>query len=523
MVTNMSKYTQKERGGLFELTDAAMVELVDSKYYNKDLAPTPLYKRNWNTYHIASLWIGMSVCLPAFALSSSLVALGLSPWLAVLNVVLGNLIVLIPIQLNSHAGTKYGIPFPVFSRMTFGALGAHVPSLSRAITACGWNAIQCWVGGAALVSLISSFFPAFQNLPAARYIGFFIFLGIVCLIAASGSGAIKVMEAISAPILIALTFGLFLWSLLIAAGGDANGVSYSFGEIIQSSTNKEIVDSNGGFWLVFLGGLTGNIAFWATMALNIPDFSRFAVSQRSQFRGQLYGMPLAMAACAFVGAFFAQATSLVGITDAGGNPVFDPTEVLSHLGNPFISFIVSFGVIIATMTTTIAANVVGPANGFSNISPKKISYALGVIASCVIAIIYQPWYILGSAGSYIFNWLNVYGGILAPIAAIFVADYYMVKKQNIDVMALYQGREGRYWYRSGWNIRAVIAWVCGFLPPTLGSSVLSSNELFSWISANGYIVGFIVGMVVYVILMRGENTSFLSDEEVRVMTDNGVN
>ena len=510
----MSKYTQKERGGLYELTDAARAELIDSKYYNKDLAPTSLSERNWSTYHIAALWIGMSVCLPSFAMASSLVGLGLSPWLAVINVALGNIIVLIPIQLNSHAGTKYGIPFPVFARMTFGTVGAHIPALSRAITACGWNAIQSWIGGAAVVSLVAVFVPSFRELGSAQYIGFFVFLAAVCYIAANGARAIRLLEAVSAPILIALTVGLFVWSLLLA-----NGAGFGFGDVIQASTNHDVVNSNGGLIYIFLGGLTANIAFWATMALNIPDFSRYAVNQKAQFRGQIYGMPLAMAVCAFVGAFFAQATSLVGIVNADGSAVFDPTVALKYLPYPALTFVVAIGVLVATITTDIAANVVAPANGFSNISPKRVSYAFGVVISCVIAVVYQPWHIFGGPGAYIFGWLDVYGGILAPIAAIFIADYYIIKKRNVDVMALYQGREGRYWYQGGWNLRAIAAWICGFILPTLGNTVLKDKAVFSWIAANGYILGFVIGLIAYIIFMKSETASFISEAEEAAITE----
>ncbi|MDR2771676.1 MAG: NCS1 family nucleobase:cation symporter-1 [Clostridiales Family XIII bacterium] len=510
----MSKYTQKEHGGLYELTDAARAELIDSKYYNKDLAPTSLSERNWSTYHISALWIGMSVCLPSFAMASSLVGLGLSPWLAVINVALGNIIVLVPIQLNSHAGTKYGIPFPVFARMTFGIIGAHIPALSRAVTACGWNAIQSWIGGAAVVSLIAVFIPSFQGMASAQYIGFFIFLAAVCWIAASGARAIRLLEALSAPVLIALTIGLFVWSLMLATGD-----GFGFGDVIRAKTNSAVVESNGGLLYVFLGGLTANIAFWATMALNIPDFSRYAVNQKAQFRGQLYGMPLAMSICAFVGAFFAQATSLVGIVNADGSPVFDPTVALKYLPYPALTFVVAIGVLVATITTDIAANVVAPANGFSNISPKRISYSLGVIISCIIAVLYQPWNIFNGPGAYIFDWLNVYGGILAPIAAIFIADYYIIKRRNVDVMALYQGAEGRYWYQGGWNARAIIAWFCGFILPTLGSTLLKENAAFSWIAANGYVIGFIIGLVAYILLMKSETLSFISDEEEAAITE----
>ena len=502
----MSKYTQKESGGLYELTDAARAELSSSKYYNEDLAPTPISERTWSTYHIAMLWVGMSVCIPSFTMASSLVALGLSPWMSVFNVALGNILILIPIQLNSHAGTKYGLPFPVFARLAFGPIGAHLPSLSRALTACGWNAIQSWIGGAAVVSLVASFAPAFGQMAAGPFIGFGIFLFITWFITVMGSESIKYLEAVGSPILILLTIMLFVWSIALASGA-----GFSFGDLLKAHTDLETVNASGGFAYVFLGGLTANIAFWATMALNIPDFSRYAKSQKAQFRGQLYGMPVMMALCAFVGAIFAQSTKL-----AMGTAMFDPTAVLPLIQNGFIQFLVSVGVIIATLTTNIAANVVAPANGFSNISPKRISYKVGVTAACLLAILYRPWWIFGGAGAYIFGWLNTYGGILAPVAAIFIADYYVVKKRNIDVMALFQGKEGRYWYQSGWNIKALIAWVLGFILPTMGNLGVGSLK---WIAANGYIFGFVVAFIIYVLLMKNDTVSFVSDEEESAMTE----
>ena len=502
----MSKYTQKESGGLYELTDAARAELSSSKYYNEDLAPTPISERTWSTYHIAMLWVGMSVCIPSFTMASSLVALGLSPWMSVFNVALGNILILIPIQLNSHAGTKYGLPFPVFARLAFGPIGAHLPSLSRALTACGWNAIQSWIGGAAVVSLVASFAPAFGQMAAAPFIGFGIFLFITWFITVMGSESIKYLEAVGSPILILLTVMLFVWSIALASGA-----GFSFGDLLKAHTDIEAVNASGGFAYVFLGGLTANIAFWATMALNIPDFSRYAKSQKAQFRGQLYGMPVMMALCAFVGAIFAQSTKL-----AMGTAMFDPTTVLPLIQNGFIQFLVSVGVIIATLTTNIAANVVAPANGFSNVSPKRISYKIGVTVACLLAILYRPWWIFGGAGAYIFGWLNTYGGILAPVAAIFIADYYVVKKRNIDVMALFQGKEGRYWYQSGWNIKALIAWVLGFILPTMGNLGVGSLK---WIAANGYIFGFVVAFIIYVLLMKNDTVSFVSDEEESAMTE----
>lgn len=528
----MSKHTQQEKNGLFELTPEAAAELSNSQYYNPDLAPTTVKERTWNALSICNLWVGMSICIPSLALASSLVALGISPMLAVINVILGNVIVLIPIQLNSKIGTKYGIPFPIFSRMTFGSKGTHLPTFSRSIIACGWTAVQSWVGGGAIAALIGVAIPMFadQNATVAlpgndsvvvgQMIGFFIFMILVFLVAYNGMEKVKWVQNVGGPILIIVILGLLLWSLnAISTSG------HSLANVFTAGNDTALIEQNGGFAFVYMAGLTGNIAFWSTMALNIPDFSRFAKSQKSQFMGQLIGMPIPMALCAFVGALFAQATKYTV-----GEALFDPTNVFYYVDNKGLVIICSIGVIMATITTCVAANVVAPANGFSNISPKRINYKKGVLISCLIAtFITQPWWIYGSGSSYIFTWLNNYGTIIAPVAAILIADYFISKKQLVDVAGLYQGEGGRYWYDGGWNKNAMIAWAVSIVIPLLGNTVLKyhagSNlkpNFLQYLAANGYIISFIIAIVVYVALMKSAegkaNYGFVSEEEHEAFT-----
>lgn len=525
----MSTYTQKERDGLYELTDAARAELTSSKYYNEDLQPTSIAQRTWTTYNITALWIGMCVCIPSLSLASAAIALGLSPWLAVLNVILGNIIILIPMQLNSHAGTKYGIPFPVFARLTFGSVGAHVPAVLRGLVACGWTSVQAWVGGGAAAALLGIAIPFFKNaditvaLPGnpavvvGQLIGFFLFMIFVLWVAYNGFENIKWVQNIGSPILIVVIALLFIWS-----AAQVVGAGYGVFDVMSQGNDWAALESNGGMLYVFAACLTGNIAFWATMALNIPDFSRYAKSQKVQFRGQLYGMPLPMFILAFVGAYFAQATKITM-----GQPMFDPTNVFYHVSNPFIVFVCAVGVIIATITTCVAANVVAPANGFSNLSPKKISYKKGVVIACIIAcFVFQPWWIYGSGAAYIFTWLNNYGIILAPVAAIFVSDYYICKKRRIDVAALFAGDQGRYWYRGGVNWAAIIAWIAAFILPLLGNTVFLYNggplTIMDHIAANGYIFSFFVGLIVYMLLMKAPAfamNSYIDAEEEAAMTE----
>ncbi len=530
----MSKYTQQEKNGLYELTPEATAELSNSQYYNSDLAPTTVNERTWNAFSICNLWVGMSICVPSLALASSLVALGISPMLAVVNVILGNLIVLVPIQLNSKIGTKYGVPFPIFSRMTFGNKGTQLPTFSRSIIACGWTAVQSWVGGGAIAALIGVAIPMFSDqsmkvaLPGndgvvvGQLIGFFLFMLLVFVVAYNGMEKVKWVQNIGGPILIIVILGLLMWSLNAISGS-----GHSLGDVFAVGNDATLIEQNGGFTFVFMAGLTGNIAFWSTMALNIPDFSRYAKSQKSQFMGQLVGMPIPMALCAFVGALFAQATKYTV-----GEALFDPTSVFYYVDNKLLVAICAIGVIMATITTCVAANVVAPANGFSNISPKKISYKRGVIITCLIAtFVTQPWWIYGSGASYIFNWLNNYGTIIAPVAAILIADYFICKKQLVDVAGLYQGKGGRYWYSGGWNKNAMIAWGVSFIIPLLGNTALKyhagSNlkpNFIQFLAANGYMVSFIIAIIVYVALMKSAqgNVSygFVSEEEHKGFTMN---
>lgn len=520
----MSTHTQIVHNGLYELTDAAKAELVSSKYYNDDLAPTSVSQRTWTTYNISMLWVGMAICIPSLSLASGLIGMGVSPWLAILNVALGNLIILIPIQLNSQIGTKYGIPFPLFARLTFGGRGAQIPAILRAITACGWTSVQAWVGGGAVAAIIGCFIPKFldpqwtiglpswggiQIASAGTFIGYVIFILFIGWIAYKGMDQIKWIQNIGGPLLIAVMIALLLWATFHA--GEAG---YSFGEVLNSGNNDALIEKNGGFALVYLGGLMGNIAFWATMALNIPDFSRYARSQKDQFRGQLYGMPLPMAFCAFVGAFFAKATEL-----ADGTAMFDPTGVFYYLNNKIIVFIAALGVVAATVTTCVAANVVAPANGFSNINPKKISYKTGVIITiCIAFFILQAWWIYGSGGAY-FTWMNAYGTILSPIAAIFIADYFVCKKQKIEITALFKGENGRYWYSGGFNQAAIIAWIVAFIVPLVSYFPISGGlgTIISYINSVNYIWSFVIGFIVYVLLMKTDmsKNSNLSDEEFK--------
>ncbi len=469
------------------------------------------------------------------ALASSLVALGVSPLLATINVILGNVIVLIPIQLNSYVGTKYGIPYPIFARMTFGSKGAQLSTVSRSIIGCGWTSVQSWVGGGAVAALIGILIPFFSNqentvaLPGndsvivGQLIGFIVFVAVCGWVAYNGMDKIKWVQNIGGPTLIVVIFALMIWSIYTIYS-----TGHTMMDFFTESNNSALIETNGGFAFVYLAGLTANIAYWSTMALNIPDFSKMVRSQKDQSRGQLIGMPGPMAVCAIVGALFAQATYY-----SLGEANYDPSAVFFYVDNKVAVLICSIGVIVATLTTCVAANVVAPSNGWSNLSPNKISFKKGVLITIFIAIfVTQPWFIYGSGSAYIFTWLNNYGTIIAPVAAILCADYFICKKQRVDVASLYAGNEGRYGYSNGWNWCAIIAWVASFILPLLGNTVLSyqagsyvAPNFIQMIAANGYLFSFFVAFIVYVVLMKSnafggaERKGYVTEEEINAMTE----
>lgn len=506
----MSNYNQIEfEKGLYMIEEAVMVELASSKYLNDDIKPASRSERTWSTYNIAMLWVGMVIAITSFSFSASLVALGLSPVAAIINVAIGNLIVLIPMQINSHAGTKYGIPFPVFSRLSFGQKGAHIPSMARSIVAAGWCSVQCWVGGAAVSSIIGVFFSGWDVEGTGRFIGFGIFILIIMYLTLKGSEGIKWVQAIGSPILIMVVLGLAVWTIKTGLDYD-----YSFMDLLSQPSDKGLLIESGGYWIVFFSGITSNIAVWATLALNIPDLSRYAKGQKEQLKGQMLALPISMTVLAIIGAFFAEVTRV-----AFGTAHHDPTIIMQWFESKIVIIIVALAVIIATITTNIAANVVAPANGFSNLSPKRISFRTGVIITCVLSIAYRPWWMFGSAGAWMFSFLGTVGMLLGPVAAILAADYMIIKKRRVDLKALYTEEENRYSYYKGFNLRAIAAWLIAVFVPSLHQFFGVGGAVMIWINANSYIFGFIVGFIAYVLLMKGDKQSYVSEEEFNVLSE----
>ena len=429
---------------------------------NADLAPVPASRRKWGVLSFAALWISMSACIPTYMLASSLIGGGMNWWEAVLTIFLGNLIVLVPMVLNAHAGTRYGIPFPVFCRASFGTSGANIPALLRALVACGWFGIQTYIGGEAIYKILGVFWPALAAPGAAQAFGitapefacFMFFWAINMVVIYKGIDSIRLLLNIKAPVLIALGL-LLLWWAWRAAGG--------FGPILsQPSAFDPGQPKAGEFWKFFFPALTGMIGFWATLSLNIPDFSRYAKTQRDQALGQALGLPMTMALYSFIGVAVTSATTIIY-----GTTIWDPIEVLRRFSNPVVLVVAMVALCVATLATNIAANVVSPANDFAQLSPRRITFRIGGFITGVIGILMMPWKLVADPSGYIFTWLIGYSALLGPIGGIMIADYFVYRHRQLNVDALYSPT-GEYHYSGGFSFVAIIALLAGALPSLPG-------------------------------------------------------
>jgi len=473
-------------------------DLSASPLWNHDLAPTAIERRTWSTYNIAALWIGMSVVITTYTLASGLISQGMNWWQAMVTILLGNCIVLIPMVLNAHAGTKYGISFPVLCRASFGVRGANVAAMLRAVVACGWFGIQTWIGALALHALLGAAWPGWNNLPGALAIAFAIFWGIQVLVILRGTEGIKILESWSAPLLLGGGALLLWWG--ISRGG---GFSRVMG---QSATLQQ---GHAAFWTIFPAALTANVGYWATLSLNIPDFTRYAKSQRSQMLGQALGLPTTMTAFAFIGVAVTSATIVVF-----GQAIWDPVVLVSKIGGAGVIIFSALVVLAAQLTTNMAANVVSPSNDFSNLSPRRISYVTGGLITAVIGILMMPWKLYADAAAYIFTWLLGYSSLMGALGGILIADYWIIRKQKLSLPDLFK-LEGRYTYDRGFNWRAIATLIIAVAPvvPGFGHAVMTPGgvvanpDVFDHLYSYAWFVTFALSFLVYLALMAGQRES----------------
>jgi nucleobase:cation symporter-1, NCS1 family len=487
----------REVDGLVELLEKPS----DPRLHNPDLDPTALDQRTWTTFNMATLWIGMAVCIPTYTLAADLVKSGMNWWQAMLAILLGNLIVLAPLMLNGHPGTRYGIPFPVYARAAFGIHGSHVPSLARALVACGWFGIQTYFGGEAINLTLGAMWPAWlqvgggaellgMTLPS--WICFGLFWAVNVFFVWKGHESIKWLENLAAPFLILIGVVLLGWAVNRGGG---------LGHVLAESTKLMKTSEHAGTsWLlhVFLPGVTGMVGFWATLSLNIPDFTRYCRSQKDQLTGQAIGLPGTMVLFSFIGVAVTSAT-IVMYREPVWDPVVLVTKLAQETGSTTLAALSTFTLAVATLSTNIAANVVSPANAITNAFPRHVSFRVGGLIAAIIGVLMCPWKLLGVYIPFLLS----YSGLLGAVGGVLIADYYIVRRRQLDLAALYRS-DGPYAYGGrGFNPAALIATGAGVGVCLIGKLVPGLEFLFN----GAWFAGTFVSMLVYVILMRGKGVA----------------
>jgi nucleobase:cation symporter-1, NCS1 family len=455
-------------------------QIESSPLYNPDLAPIDSHRRTWGTYNFAALWVSMSVNILTYMLAAGLIQGGMNWKQAVATVFLGNSIVLVPMLLNSHPGARYGIPFPVLARSSFGVLGANVAAVLRALVACGWFGIQTWIGGEAINTLIATLAPGWAHFPHSTAICFLAFWAINLVVILKGIEYIRVLQGISAPILLGVGILLLGWAYR-AAGG--------FGPMLTAPSR---FTSFADFLKFLVPALNGTVGFWATVSLNIPDFTRFARSQRQQLIGQALALPTTMTLYSLIGILVTSATVVIY-----GAAIWDPVQLLSRFHSPAAVVISLLAILLATLNVNIGANVVSPANDFSNLWPKRISFRTGGVITCLMGIVLMPWKLLGNYKTFILGWLGGYAAFLGPVAGIMICDYFIVRRRVLLVDDLYL-RNGQYEYAGGFNWVALVALAAGAGAALVGLLMPSVRVLYDY----SWFVGFAVSFVIYYTLMK---------------------
>lgn len=456
----------------------------DPRLCNADLAPTTPERRTWSTYNYIALWFSMSMEVTTYMLASSLIAGGMNWKEAVGTVLLGNLIVLIPMLLNAHAGTKYGIPFPVFVRASFGPIGANIPATLRAIVACGWFGIQTWLGGQAIAAMVGVLWPQTTQMPWVLWACFLSFWLLNMAVVWRGVESIRFLQSFSAPFMLLMSLLLLFW-MLHKAGG--------FGPMLSAPSH---FSSTGAFLHFFMPSLTAMVGYWATLSLNIPDFTRYARNQDAQIVGQAFGLPVAMTLYSFIGIAVTSASAVVF-----GQPIWNPITLLASFHQPLVALLGLIALLIATLNVNIGANVVSPSNDFSNLAPRLVSFRTGGLITGFLGLAMMPWKLMATFGSYIFGWLVGYSGLLGPVAGIMIADYFLVRRTKLDSHSLYR-RGGIYEYRRGLNPAALVALVFGVIVALIGRFVPAVAFLYDYAWFAGF---FLSGTLYYLMMLRHHN------------------
>ncbi|MCL6444805.1 MAG: NCS1 family nucleobase:cation symporter-1 [Alicyclobacillus sp.] len=463
-----------------------LTAVYDEQLTNRDLQPVPAAERRWSWYSYMALWMGMVHNIFNYEVAASLIALGMNIWEALLTIFVADLILMIPLGLNGYVGTRFGIPFPVFARLAFGVFGANIPALIRAFVAIGWFGVQSYLGSTALNALITFLAPGwsklsgtFLGMPANGWIALLLFWFLQGLLALHGMEIIRRFENWAGPLVLVIMLGLVIW---------AAGIVHGFGPLFHQHSSFK---SNAAFWAAFGPAVISVIGSWASMGLNIPDFTRFSRSTKDQVIGQFLGLPITTFVFSLMSGFITSATIV-----AFGSAVWDPVQLLQHFHNPFVLIVGAASLTAATISVNVASNLVSPIYDLMNVFPKRLNFKSAALISMIIAFVMMPWRLMQSPQS-LETLLNTAGAFLGPATGIVIADFWFLRKRNISLQDLYRVH-GIYRYAKGFNLYAMVALVISMLASFAGNFL----PALKMISGYGWLIGVALGFVLYSVFMK---------------------
>lgn len=479
------KKTQIQKGDLVDLTPEGIRKIKSYENdYNEMSAQIPSENRDWRTKDIANLWIGMIVSIAVYQVASGLLVSGMSWIQALFTVVLGHTIVMGVAIALGHFGTKFGLTYSMLSKIVFGKKGTIFPSIIRALLGVFWFGVQAWIGGQAVHTIIGAIYPDWLNLGfKSQFISFIIFWIMNVYIAASGSKAVKILEGVSAPILIVLSLIVIIWGLYTA--------DWSMYKLMNVSILK--ADPKVDFWKLFWPALSAMIAFDGGIALSMPDFTRHCVDQKSQSIGQIISAPIMTFYISFVGM-----CGTAGGLLAFGKEIWEPAILVGNFESVAIRIIFSIFIIMAVLTTNVAGNLVPPVNIAATLTKNKFNYKLVTIFVALLALMARPWDSLSSAYNLIFNVTQLLGALIGPISGIYLVAYIFEHKREIDLVDVYKTEEGKYHYYNGWNIPVIVLFLFMTILIFLGRYIVSLQWLFN----NAYVFGVTITGTLYFIYIK---------------------
>lgn len=479
--------------------ETTALKVKDPSLYNEDLAPLSRKKRNWTWLNYTTVWMGMVHNIVAYETAGSLLGLGMNVWQALGTVIFANIILILAMWLNSSSGAKYGVPFPVLIRASFGHHGAQLPIIIRAFVAIFWFAVQAYAGSKAVGAVLGVLIPGWNSLSDINILGMglndaiavALFWILHAVVISHGMERVKFFELWAGPLVIILGLGLVIWAIIVSKG---------LGPIFHEPSTL----SGWEFWKVFWISVTGLVGTWATLILNIPDFTRFSRSQKDQIIGQGIGLP----GTAIIFSIMSIITTS-GTIIAFGRPIWDPVELLQAFGNPIVLLLGAFTLLIATLSVNVAANVVSPAYDLVNLFPKNLNFIKAGMISIIAALFFMPWVWYNNAGT-IFSILGAIGGALGPVAGIMIADYHIVRRGEYDLDSFYR-KDGKYAYKNGWNPKALLALVIGLIASFIGLMIPSLNYLYTF----SWFLGIGTGFISYILLMKPSSEREIEQEHAQ--------